>query len=106
MAEKQKGNQYNIEWTLSSMTDLYKTLDYIAEQSIQNAEAVLNSVNTCLEKAALNPEINPAYKYKLNNKGNCRSFEIKKCRVTYLIVKNRKVIKVRFRSTKQKPSQE
>lgn len=102
MAKQQKESSYRIEWTASANKNFFKAIDYISEFSLQGAESVMHSIAEQLQKAAEYPQIFSPDKWKKNNAGIYRAFEIKRFRITYKILSSEKVIKViHFRHTKQ-----
>ena len=92
----------NIIWRRSATLYLKKAIDYISQDSVKNADVVAKAILSTIEKAARYPEHYPPDKYKLNNTGNFRAFEIYSFRISFYI--NEKTIRiVRIRRTKQKP---
>lgn len=93
----------NIIWRRSARLYLTKAIDYISQDSVKNADVVAKAILSTIEKAARYPEHFPPDKYKHNNTGSFRAFEIYSFRVSFFI--NAETIRiVRIRHTKQKPS--
>jgi plasmid stabilization system protein ParE len=91
-----------IIWRKSAILYLEKAIDYIREDSVKNADTVANAILAAVEKAARFPEHFPPDKYRLNNTGSFRAFEIYSFRVSFYC--NAETIRiVRVRHTKQKP---
>jgi plasmid stabilization system protein ParE len=91
-----------IIWRTSAIIHLEKAIDYIREDSVKNAEIVAKAILSSIEKAARFPEHFPPDKYRLNNSGSFRAFEIYSFRVSFYY--NPEIIRiVRIRHTKQRP---
>ncbi|MBL7702318.1 MAG: type II toxin-antitoxin system RelE/ParE family toxin [Ferruginibacter sp.] len=92
----------NIIWDRPARLYLRKATEYISQDSVKNADIVVNAIFTCIEKASRFPEHFPPDKYKLNNSGSYRAFEIYSYRVSFYA--DAETIRiVRIRHTKQKP---
>jgi plasmid stabilization system protein ParE len=92
----------NIIWRKTASLYLQKAIDYIRLDSEKNAETVAGAILLSIEKAAKFPEHFPPDKYKLNNTGSFRAFEIYSFRVSFYA--DAETIRiVRIRHTKQKP---
>lgn len=91
-----------ILWRKSASLYLEKAIDYIREDSQKNADTVANAILILIDKAALNPEHFPADKFKRDNKGAFRAFEVYSFRISFY-VSNAFIRIVRVRHTKQKP---
>ncbi len=91
-----------IIWRKSAILYLEKAIDYIRKDSVKNADTVANAILAVVEKAARFPERFPPDKYRLNNTGSFRAFEIYSFRVSFYC--NEEIIRiVRIRHAKQKP---
>jgi len=91
-----------IIWRTPAIIYLEKAIDYIREDSVKNADIVANAILSSIEKAARFPEHFPPDKYRLNNSGSFRAFEIYSFRVSFYY--NSEILRiVRIRHTKQKP---
>jgi plasmid stabilization system protein ParE len=87
-----------ITYSKTAIKQLSRSLEYIREDSIQNAEKVYRKILDKLEKASLDPEINPPDKYKIANDGNYRAFVLFRYRISYRIMKNQ-ILVLRIRHT-------
>ena len=92
----------NIVWRKSARLYLEKAIDYIRLDSVKNADIVAKDILTSIDKASRFPEHFPPDKYRVNNTGSFRAFEIYSFRVSFYT--NAETIRiVRIRHTKQKP---
>lgn len=80
-----------------------KLIKYILKHSYQNAEKVKNDILNSTRKLAEHPEIYPPDKYRKNNDGSFRAYELHHYRIAYRITENEIVI-VRVRHTKMEPA--
>ena len=71
----------NIIWHRPARLYLEKAIDYIRKDSIKNADIVANAILASIDKASRFPEHFPPDKYKLNNTGSFRTFEIYSFRI-------------------------
>jgi plasmid stabilization system protein ParE len=91
-----------IIWRKPTLLYLEKAIDYIRQDSIKNADIVANAIWAAIDKASRFPEHFPPDKYKLNNTGSFRAFEIYNFRISFYA--DADIIRiVRIRHTKQKP---
>ena len=74
-----------ISWDIQALKQFNKAILYIAEDSIQNAENVRGEILEKIGELVVRPEIYPPDKYKTNNNGNYRAFELHRLRVAYYI---------------------
>ena len=84
------------------LDQLIKAVEYIREDSDQNAEKVQNEMLSEITRLATHPEKYPPDKYKLNNDGSFKAFELHRYRVSYRLCKNEVRI-IRIRHTKRNP---
>jgi len=91
-----------ITWDKQAIIYFRETIKYIRKDSLQNAENVKQGILERINELSERPEIHAADKYKTNNTGHYRAFELYHLRVSYL-VKDDEVIIARVRSTKQEP---
>lgn len=91
-----------ISWDRKAVIQLSKAISFIRKSSPQNAEKVKNETLKDIDRLLKNPEKYPPDKYKRNNKGNHRAFELHKLRISYLIEKEIIII-TRIRHTSMKP---
>lgn len=91
-----------IEWDRHALRQFNKAILYIAEDSIQNAEKVRAEIIENIDGLPLHPERYPLDKYKLENDGNYRAFELHRLRVAYFA--GSEVIRIlRVRHTSREP---
>jgi addiction module RelE/StbE family toxin len=81
---------------------LREAYEYIKKDSFQNAEKVSSTIITTIRELAKNPEQHPPDKYRLNNDGSFRAYEIYKYRITYHVSKDQ-ILVIRIRHTKMNP---
>lgn len=91
-----------IVWDESALDEFIHALKWISKQSIQGAEIVEKGILDAIDVASNNPEHFPPDKYKKNNPGNFRAFEIHSYRISFLYKSNEIQI-LRVRHTRQKP---
>jgi plasmid stabilization system protein ParE len=91
-----------IKWNKRAINQLIKAIEYIEEESPQNAEKVKNNLLTEISKLKAHPEKFNPDKYHLNNDGSFRAFELYRYRVSYRYTKNEIRI-IRIRHTKRNP---
>ncbi len=90
-----------IIWSNRAKDDLYLSIGYIAEQSLQNANNVLSKILTLCDSLTEYP-----YKYQkeeLYNDANVRRVVIYSYKIVYKIYTD-KIIILRVFNTKQQPS--
>jgi plasmid stabilization system protein ParE len=91
-----------VVWGNSAKAELKKTFEYIALDSLQNAQIVRNTLIDLTIDLAENPEKYPIDKFKENNDGSWRAFEKYHYRISYRILKDQVRI-VRMRHTSLSP---
>lgn len=91
-----------IRWPGIAQKQLLKAYLYILQFSLQNAEKVKNDILSSTNKIAENPERYPPDKFKLNNDGSFRAYEIHHYRIAYQI-KEKEIIILRIRHTSMEP---
>ena len=91
-----------IRWDKQALIYFREAIAYIRKDSVQNAEKVKSEMLASICESSHRPEIYPPDKYKENNTGNYRAFELHRYRVTYL-VKDDEIIITRVRHTSQEP---
>ena len=91
-----------ISWDTQAINFFRDVIAYIKKDSSQNANKVKEEVLKKIMELSEQPEIYAPDKYKLNNKGEYRAFEIYHFRISYLI-KEEEVYIARVRNSKQKP---
>ena len=93
---------FELVWTSLSQKDLLAIYNYISANSPQNAKMVINEIITRTERTIDHSDIFGPDKYKMNNDGSYRAFEIHKFRISYRVTGN--IIRVlRIRHTKMDP---
>ena len=91
-----------IIWNKRPSKSLTKALKYISEDSLLQAERVEEGIISAIEELPNKSEKYPPDKYKLNNSGNFRAFELFNYRISYKIT-DKEIRILRIRHTKQKP---
>lgn len=81
----------------SQLREIY---DYIKRDSLQNAERIRDGIIASIRELINNPEQYPSDKYRKNNDGSFRAFEIYKYRITYHI-SSEQITVIRIRHTKR-----
>jgi len=78
-----------ITWSKSALKQFEAAINYIAEDSIQNAEKVRKEILEKIEKLISYPEIYSPDKYKTDNDGSYRAFELHRYRIAYRVKKKK-----------------
>jgi addiction module RelE/StbE family toxin len=91
-----------VVWSDSAKTELRKAFEYIALDSLQNAQMVKDTLIDPTIELPENPEKHPLDKFKKDNDGTWRAFEKHHYRISYRIVKDQIRI-VRMRHTSKSP---
>lgn len=95
--------EYSIVWTKLSLLHLMQIHAYINEHSTQNAAMVLEDIYNAMHRAISNPEMYNADKFKTNNDGSYRAFEIHRYRISYRFQHNTiRVLRIRHTSMNPK----
>lgn len=81
---------------------LHQAYEYIKKDSLQNAEKVRKKILSSIKTLIKNPERHAPDKYRIDNNGSYRAFEIYKYRITYHIGSSEIRI-IRIRHTKMNP---
>lgn len=89
-------------WSKTAKVQLQKAFNFISQDSLQNAEKIRDEIIDMTISLPKHPEIYPTDKYKKNNNGNYRAFEIYHYRISYQIL-NDKIYIVRMRHTSMSP---
>lgn len=89
-------------WTETAQQQLREIYLYIAEESIIQADKIFERLVKFTARLAVQPYKFPTDKYKTNNNGDYRAYELYHYRVSYKITKTAIYI-VRLRSTHQNP---
>jgi addiction module RelE/StbE family toxin len=91
-----------VVWSKSAKAELKKAFDYIALDSLQNAQIVRDELIDATIELAKNPEKHPFDQFKTENDGSWRAFEKHHYRISYRILKSEIRI-VRLRHTSRSP---
>lgn len=91
-----------ITWDKQALSYFRESIQYIGQDSPQNADRVKREVLEKIAELSTHPEIHNPDKYKIDNRGNYRAFESHRLRVGYL-VKEDEIIIARIRNTNQEP---
>ena len=91
-----------LTWTRKASSQLEKIYLHIENDSPQNAESVVLTILNKLDDIVGNEEKDPIDKYRKNNKGDFRAFELFRIRISYQILQD-EILIVRIRSASQKP---
>lgn len=94
--------QYEVVWNTIARKQVRKIYDYILKDSAQNAKNILAEILISTEKLQMNPERFGQDKYKKNNDGTYRYYELYSYRIAFRIYQNHIII-LRVRSTEQEP---
>ncbi|MCB9033004.1 MAG: type II toxin-antitoxin system RelE/ParE family toxin [Chitinophagales bacterium] len=89
-------------WDEEQRNEFKKQIKHIKKDSIQNAELVRKSIIEKVNEIPIQEERYPRDKYKQNNDGSYRAFELHHIRIAYYIGKEEIRI-IRVRSTHQEP---
>ena len=91
-----------VVWSNSAKAELKKAFEYIALDSLQNAQIVRDTLIDLTIDLSENLEKYPLDKFKKNNDSTWRAFEKHHYRISYRIFKNQVRI-VRMRHTSKSP---
>jgi len=89
-------------WSNRAKAELHKAYLYILLDSLQNAEMVRDDIIDATINLCQNPEKYPADKFKKDNDGTWRAFELHHYRISYKITQN-EIRVVRMRHTSKNP---
>ncbi len=93
-----------ITWSKQAIRQFSKAINYIANDSIQNAEKVRVDILDKINSLPSNPEIHSPDKFKLNNNGDFRAFELHRYRIAYHTSRTEiRILRVRHTSMEPKP---
>lgn len=91
-----------VKWNQAAIRQLENLIDYIGKDSELNALKIETVILSRIAQLVKNPEIYHLDKYKINNDGSFRAFEIYSYRIAYRF-KNRVIRVIRIRHTKMNP---
>ena len=72
-----------IKWNKLALQQFELAIEYIELDSAANADKVKRSILSAIDEVQRYPEMYPPDKYKLNNDGSLRAFEIYHYRISY-----------------------
>jgi len=72
-----------ISWDTQALQQFNAAIKYIARDSLQNAEKVRQSILKKIDRLPTHPTLYNPDKYKKNNDGNFRAFELHRYRISY-----------------------
>jgi len=75
----------NVHWEDLALMQLGRACTYISRDSLKNAQKVRREIFSATRSLATQPSKYPPDKYKYNNDGAYRAFEIYHFRITYKI---------------------
>lgn len=91
-----------ISWDKQAAIQFRKALNFIRKDSFLNAEKVRREILKKIDELLQSPEKYSLDKYKINNNGNYRAFELYHYRVSYF-VNQETIIITRIRHTSMEP---
>jgi plasmid stabilization system protein ParE len=89
-------------WSKAAKAELHKAYLYILLDSFQNAKMVRDDIIDATINIAEHPEKYPPDKFKNDNDGTWRAFELHHYRISYRIMQN-EIRVVRLRHTSRSP---
>lgn len=96
------GKESTIIWHKDANKNFLKILDYLSKESFSAAQIVSNAILDAIEKLPSNPQSKPLDRFKKNNNGNFRAFQVYSYRISYFIGENIIYI-LRVRHSSQEP---
>jgi plasmid stabilization system protein ParE len=93
-----------IRWDKPALIFFKDAISYIRKDSDQNADKVKNEILKRIRELSIRPEIHGPDKYKQNNTGAYRAFELHRYRIAYL-VKEQEIIIIRIKHSSQEPQE-
>jgi plasmid stabilization system protein ParE len=91
-----------IKWNKRALKQFDQAIEYIEEDSSKNAAKVRKDILLKITQLADYPESHHPDKYKSDNDGSFRAFEIHRHRISYRNIRNEVRI-IRIRHTKMNP---
>ncbi|QEC43695.1 type II toxin-antitoxin system RelE/ParE family toxin [Pseudobacter ginsenosidimutans] len=86
-------------WSQSAKNALRQAFEYIATDSPQAAQAVINEIVDATLILVQHPERHHLDKFKKNNDGSWRAFELHRYRISYKVTeKNIRIVRMRHTS--------
>ncbi len=78
-------NKRKITWDKQALNYFRESIRYIRQDSSQNADKVKKEILEKINELSKRPEIHNPDKYKINNNGEYRAFELHRFRIGYLV---------------------
>jgi plasmid stabilization system protein ParE len=94
--------ELTIRWHRKAVGQLADVIKYIEDDSLVNAEKFEKEILKKTAELLLQPERYQPDKFKINNDGSFRAFEINSYRISYRLTSNQIRI-IRIRHTKMNP---
>ena len=91
-----------VVWDNEAKAQLRKAYNYIKKDSLQSAEKVKKEIAQIAKDLIKNPQFYPPDKYRHNNDGSFRAYELHHYRIAYHVGKEQITI-LRVRHTKMEP---
>src|SRR4051794_12982411 len=92
----------SIKWNKKAIDQFEKAISYIEEDSIANADKFKVDILSRIDGLLNQPEMFSVDKFKVNNDGTFRAFELHSYRISYRY-KNDEIRIIRVRHTKMNP---
>jgi plasmid stabilization system protein ParE len=73
----------SIRWSVTAFKQFESAILYISRDSVRNAEQVRLDILESVERLADRPEFHPPDKFKTDNPGEYRAFELHRLRIAY-----------------------
>lgn len=93
-----------VKWPAATQIQLEKIYQYILSDSSQNAGKIKRDILGSTRKLQKHPEMYPLGKYRRNNDGSFRAYEIHRYRISYRVT-DEEIIIVRLRHARLKPNE-
>jgi plasmid stabilization system protein ParE len=91
-----------IVWDKEAILQLQEAYEYLKEHSLRFANRIRKTLKIKIQELSKHPEIYNLDRYKINNDGTIRAFEVYSYRVTYK-VKESEIIIARIRHSSREP---
>lgn len=91
-----------VKWNKKAINQFDEAIKYIETKSTLNAQKVEEDLIGAIQKIIQQPERHPVDKFKLNNDGSFRAFELHQYRISYRYIK-KEIRILRVRHTKMNP---